>query len=96
VVKKEKGKAMTIDEAIQRVNAISMSGDKRVLLNGVVSAGRVLANEVERLRRQLTESQAEVALFQHQLECWAYGVGGVPCKMCDTLEDALEAAKEKP
>jgi hypothetical protein len=41
---------MTVDEAKQRVRAVSMSGDKRVLLNGVVSAGRVLADKVERLQ----------------------------------------------
>jgi hypothetical protein len=42
--------------------------------------------EIELLR-------ADLRLREHQNDCWACDVGGVPCDECDSLEAALNAAE---
>ena len=51
-------KAMTLEQAMGRVRSISMEGDPRVLLTGILNAGLVLATEVERLQKIYGEAAA--------------------------------------
>jgi hypothetical protein len=74
---------------IQRIKAAINHCRERIShYEGILES---LGGDTDGLHKQLDVVTAERDLYKHQLECWAYDVGGVDCAECERLENNLKA-----
>jgi len=74
----------------------NVGGDFAVFSIRKAEAQETVVADIERLRQQLLEAKAIVALRDHQQNCHWYEVGGCRCDECDRLTEAAEAARSNP